>query len=200
MTLTTSRSDTPGISISIELPNGSDTVTKSGNDGILITLTRVYDGYDKPCIFYWSGSRDGFASDSFLLLHRTTTNDQLEKVQVRSHDGPRLETPIKHEISTWDHHIHELAPGGSDRFYQSIPQRYRDVLVPGERYELVWSGGEVCWWTWGTIEQHQGRTRDSKPPPLILPGGSRLPFTAIVEQPLPVRQPSPPPTQPSARM
>ena len=171
----------------------------TGKDGILITLTRSHDGHGQPCIFYWSGSRDGFASDGFLLLHRTADN-QLEKIEVSSHDGPRLQTPIKDEVSPWDHNIRELAPGGSDRFYQKIPQRYRDALVPGERYELVWAGGEVCWWDWGTIKQHDGQARDSKPPPLIMPGGSSLSFIVIAEQPLPVRQPSPPPTHYSERM
>lgn len=193
------RSDTPSISIAIQLLNGSDTIAKTGKDGILITLTRAHDGHDQPCIFYWSGSRDGFASDGFLLLHRAA-DDQLEKIEVSSHDGPRLEAPIKDKISPWDHHIRELTPGASDRFYQKIPQRYRDALVPGERYELVWAGGEVCWWAWGTIQQHEGQPRDYKPPSLVCPGGSYLSFTAIAEQPLSLRQPSPPPTRSSTRM
>lgn len=194
------RSYMPSLSISFELPSGSDEIAKNGTEGIVITFHRAHDdGHDQACIFYWSGGRDGFVSDRVFLLHHTT-DGQLEKVHGVEYEGSLYETPNLPEISQWDHSFRELSPGGSDRFYQPIPDRYQNALIPGERYELVWSGGEICWWTWGTIKEHEGQARDSKPPPLILPGGPRLSFTAVAEHPPPVRQPSPPPIQASERM
>ncbi|ODM21576.1 hypothetical protein SI65_02420 [Aspergillus cristatus] len=149
------RPDTPTLSLSLELLSSSATLNRNGKPGILITVHRSpNDTPSQPCIFYWSSSKDGFGPDGFLLLHHTTEG-HLEQVEIEP--TQHFETPNFPEIRAYDHSIHEFSPGGSDRRFQKIPERYRDVLIPGDRYELVWSGEGLVGGVEGRLRSVRGR-------------------------------------------
>ncbi|OJJ84790.1 uncharacterized protein ASPGLDRAFT_1517014 [Aspergillus glaucus CBS 516.65] len=137
------RPNTPNITLSLEFLSSSGTLNKNRAPGILITLYRTpNDIPNKPCIFYWSSSKDGFGPDGFILLYYTTEG-YLKQVEVQK--PQRFEIPNFSEIRAYDHSIHQPSPGGCDRWFHKIPERYRDVLFGGCRYSS-WGGsvGNAC--------------------------------------------------------
>jgi hypothetical protein len=95
----------------------------------------------------------------------------------------------------------ELKPGETVSIRSPLHRTYESQLVSGETYELLWPGGKIFLWDWGTIHEHLGKELrpDSERPELILPGGASVTITTEVPKPL-QRVPSPPPVAPTARM
>jgi hypothetical protein len=58
-------------------------------------------------------------------------------------------------------------------------------MVSGEKYELLWPGGEIYWWAWGGIEENEGRSHNAIPR-AVLSGTPRVLFTVVEEPPAPV--------------
>jgi hypothetical protein len=87
----------------------------------------------------------------------------------------------------------ELPPGGSVRLVAKLPESYYRALKAGETYTLLYPGGEVAIWEWGTIQENLGRELKARRlmseekkkllPSLVMPGGARISFTARAEEP-----------------
>lgn len=198
--LTVHRSDTPGVVLKLE---ASHKLWKDSSYSILFTLERIQDGHDEPCIFVWSLTTDGFRPWGFVLLHHTADGG-LEKIDICD-KVLALETPDVLFIDGYHSHggiLRELPPAGSDIFMASLDEHYQKLLVPGERYELIWPGGEIALWDWGTIKEHAGQVLRPKPHRLVLPGGPRVSFTVEEGEMVYVwkRPVSPPPIEPLARV
>lgn len=96
--------------------------------------------------------------------------------------------------STW-----EVAPEGNVKFMPGLSKRYRKELKTGAKYELVWPGGEIAIWDWGTINQYLGHELGIKSPKICLPAARvTLEFTEPGKEE--ERQDSPPQISPSERM
>jgi hypothetical protein len=162
---------------------------------IELTLKRAEDGHSSPCIFHWSPNIHGFLATGFILLHITAASI-VERVEI-DHTGllklPEEVAPLV--VGSGNHFLWELAPGCETTFVATLPERYQRVLVPGDKYQLVWPGGEIDVWDWGTIHEHANqelrpRSTDDNPhkPRLILPGGPSISFQAEEESdPWPMR-------------
>jgi hypothetical protein len=75
----------------------------------------------------------------------------------------------------------------------SLPAQYYQALHAGETYTVLYPGGEVQMWDWGTIEEHRGKEMkarhlmspsegDANLPRLMIPGGARVSFTVRAEE------------------
>ena len=86
--------------------------------------------------------------------------------------------------------LEQLRPGSSQRAVPTLPENYHKVLVPGQRYRLIWPGEEISMWDWGTKRDYVGKElnsqaiRESKLPRLILPACTGVKFTAKEESEL----------------
>ncbi|KAJ5766040.1 uncharacterized protein N7511_003656 [Penicillium nucicola] len=188
--------NTPKLSLSIELQSlDGPTVAKEGSNNMLIYHIHrdPNDGHDEPCTIYWSGSFEAFGSKGFVLL-RHTADGEMEKVEglVESWNDEYLSSG-----AFWGSKqgFHELAPGQSIWFGTGLEESWIKALIPGERYELVWPGGEISWWGWGTIEQ----SLEKYPNPsaqAILPGPHHLSFD-VVDRPKPPVYETPRPQWPT---
>jgi hypothetical protein len=154
------RPETPHLKL--ELALGSKLTEDSGCH-VLATIHRAGDSHEEPCIFRW-GRHD--ATAAFLLFHHTP--DGLRKIEIASEPpSAALQAPVV--VDGWGISVRELAPGGRVRSMITLPKRYRTELVSGEKYELVWPGGEIAIWDWGTEKQHIGREVGMKSPKICLP-------------------------------
>lgn len=182
--LTHVRSNTPSLTLSLSLGayKGS-LISKNNADRCVVEFTLhrgIDDGQEEPCSFFWSGDYDAFGIQGFLLL-RHTADGELEKVNVSS-ESWRTINLTELEIGHWKHGVWELMPGKSTTFARSFPQSWLDAMVKGERYELVWPGGDILWWSWGTIKDNQGAPSNA-PRRAILPGAPRVSFTVVDDPP-----------------
>ncbi|PVH79613.1 hypothetical protein DL98DRAFT_560718 [Cadophora sp. DSE1049] len=184
--------DAPQISLNISV---DQRLSKTLPFQIKFTLKRAEDGHSNPCIFHWSPNIHGFGATGFVLLHETA-DGTIEKVEI-DHTGlvklPEEKAPLV--VGASNYFLWELAPGSETTFVVILPERFQKVLVPGEKYQLVWPGNEIDEWDWGTIPEHANqelkpRSTDyySQKPRLILPGGPSISFRAEEESdPWPMR-------------
>jgi hypothetical protein len=148
---------------------------------IHFTIKYLHALAGKPVIFEWSPHIHGFIESGFVLLHHATTD--LEALTVDhsglvdiSRDGPLL-------VNGWNQNLWELTPEASVEFQTSLPGRYQMLLKPGETYTLLWPGGEVPTWDFGTIREHIGQELQERTHPLVLPGRSHITFSTHTEYP-----------------
>lgn len=180
------RPNTPKLSLSLELQSlDGPTIAKKGSNNVItfIIYREPDDGHEEPCTIYWHGGIVAFSSQGFLLL-RHMADGQLEKI-----DGLAK--------TWWDNYLserrffkeeqdfYELKPGETIRRSDGIEDSWLVALIPGERYELLWPGGEIPWWGWGTKEENVGKLRDP-PARAILLGSPRLSFDVVEYPPPPV--------------
>jgi hypothetical protein len=157
-------------------------------------LRRAADGHIRPCIFNWNPNTQGFLELGFILLH--VTADSTKKVELDTTGlvtVPKQITPLV--VGSGQQFFWELSPECEITFVATLPERYHKILVPGENYQLVWPGGDIDFWDWGTISDHANqelrpRSIDEVPqkPRLVLPGASSNSFQVEEElDPWPMR-------------
>lgn len=183
--LTHPRPDTPKLTLSLELQalGGTKVVKQKSNSGLVFRIHRGNDGRDQPCSFYWSSFVDAWGYRGLVLLHHTA-DGQLERVSLPSEPW-RARDSTKPRISRNSQGVFELKPGESTWAFAGIPESWLDTMVSGEKYELLWPGGEICWWGWGSIEENESRSRDDLPR-AVLSGTPRVSFTVVEEPPAPL--------------
>jgi hypothetical protein len=160
-----------------------------------VTIQRTRDSHEEPCIFNWSAHDDGYGPSGFLLFRHTANG--LRKIDIDGDSFAAPQTPFL--VDGWNQSLWELAPEGRVRFMATLPSRYRKELVMGAKYELVWPGGEIAIWDWGTTKQHLNQELGAKSPKICLPGARvTLEFDKFGQAE--EQQDSPPPIAPSERM
>lgn len=170
-------------------------LTEDSSCDVLVTIRRIRDSHEEPCIFRWRVHDDGYGPSGFLLLRHMANG--LRKIDIEGHAFAASQAPLL--VDGWNLALRELAPGGMVQFMVTLPHRYRKELVMGAKYELVWPGGEIAIWDWGTIKQHLNQELGAKSPKICLPGARvTLEFDKFGEDE--ERQGSPPPIAPSERM
>ena len=159
------RPATPRLFLEVKAPRPQLSLTLPYN--IKFTLRRAKEGgSDRPCIFRWSPAIGCFSPSGFLPLlhgHTTASANGFEQVEI-DHTG-LLKLPENDSIivNNWNHHLWEFAPGDSVRFVCGLPARYYKALQAGETYTLLYPGGEVAIWDWGTIQEHLGKEIQARP-------------------------------------
>lgn len=181
------RLDTPKFSLYLELQcSKGPTIAKEGpNNLVIFHITReVNDDHEEPCSIYWTGS-DAFGSQGLLLL-RHTAEGRLEKVEGLV--KPEHEQFLS-ERGFWNYphqqSFLELKPGQTTWFGSGVPKQWLEALIPGQQYELVWPGGEIPWWGWGTIEENFEKRLDPSARAVIY-GSSHLSISVTEKVPPPV--------------
>ncbi|KAE8398268.1 hypothetical protein BDV37DRAFT_291155 [Aspergillus pseudonomiae] len=155
------RSSTPAVSLELKAP---ETLYLESPFGIEVVLRRD-DTDPRSCIFYWSPYAPAVLAAQFILFRHTP--DGLERIEV----GKGLwEAPDMLSIARLGQGLFELEPNGSSRYLLELGVQYRDALRPGERYELLWPGGESFLWDWGNIQGHLGVELRRREPCLFIPG------------------------------
>lgn len=143
------------------------------------------DGQGRPCIVRWSPGVDGFSAAGLELWRHTSSENGDSLVRVDTdHKGSVVQASPCLVVYSWDRFLREFQPGEKVHFTAPLPDRYYRKLVEGEHYDLVWPGGEVAIWNWGTIREHEDqelRANDPSRPVLCVPAGSRTSFTAVSE-------------------
>lgn len=125
---------------------------------ITIRLQRAPDdGDSRPCILYWTPTLHGFprSGDGFKVFERRDDGSDGAEIPIDHSGGvslPKESPPLI--VTRLTMFLWQLAPGQEARFSHSLPERYRRVLDRGSSYNLVWPGGEVLQWDWGTIPEH----------------------------------------------
>ncbi|PGG95000.1 hypothetical protein AJ79_10324 [Helicocarpus griseus UAMH5409] len=167
--------------------------TVDSPDGILFTLNREQDNSDQACVLKWKTGEDGFTSPGLILLHHTP-DGEVKEIDVDKESLHKSTTTRSPFIVTQleGYYIHEVQAGASISLKASLPGVYRQHLVPGERYELLWPGQEINLWDWGDVRQHLGQKLKPREPKISIPSGPRILFTAV-DKLEPLRFPSPPP-------
>ncbi|KAK4076687.1 CAZyme family GH71 [Trichoderma aggressivum f. europaeum] len=152
------------------------------------TLRRIDDNTSRPCIVRWSPGVEAFSAAGLELWRHTSRandgSDSLVRVEVDYSGGAKLAVASPRLlVQGWDPFLWELWPGGHVRFTAPLHERYHKGLVEGERYDLVWPGGEIAMWDWGTKHEHVGLELrvDASQPPLRVPARCRVSFTAAAE-------------------
>jgi hypothetical protein len=93
-------------------------------------------------------------------------------------------------------------PGAEVAIRTFLAQEYCEKMVIGDQYELLWPGGEIRCWEWGTLETLVGnelRVRGESER-VILAGGASVCFTAVDSLDTPSLYQSVSPRKPSDRM
>ncbi|KAJ7034600.1 hypothetical protein C8F04DRAFT_1101526 [Mycena alexandri] len=189
--------ETPQLHLSL---GASSTLSTTLPFQIQITISRAADGHDRPCTFEWSPTIHGFSSSGFVLLHHTVDGG-VKIVQVDHTTGtcwqpytrllklPEEDDPLV--VNGHSQFLWECGPGDKKTFVASLPERYHKILVPGEKYELLWPGREVSRWEWGAVRDLMNQelwTRSAEETRLVLPGGPSISLVAKAEPiPWPMR-------------
>ncbi|KAJ5157176.1 uncharacterized protein N7482_008276 [Penicillium canariense] len=172
---------------------------------ITFTITRDADDPQRqPCIIHRDPIEDGVGQPGIMLFQCTSEiSHYLHPVSVDP-DQLRAKSLQPQEVSTLDPCFKELVPGASVSWEVPLPDVYFDSFRPGQFYNILWVGGQIPLWDWGTLAEHSNGKLSPKSPALILPGGLVKSLGIIAEEsdideeaPLP---PSPKPRLASARV
>ena len=153
---------------------------------IQFVLRRQDAPTNKSVIFEWGPLIHGFTKSGFVLLRSTTTEFEAMRIDHSglvdlSRHGPLV-------VNGYNQDLWELAPGASVAFQLELPERFQKLLNPGETYTLLWPGGPIATWEYGTVREHIGQELKHKEHSLVLPGGPHVSFSAHTEpQPWPMR-------------
>ncbi len=125
-------------------------------------------------------------------MHHTATGDGVELCAV---DHTRFVRPSKEdsivvERGDWVNFLWELPPGGEGRSSMILPEHYCHAMQAGETYTLLYPGGEMVMWDWGTRLEHldkelKARHRledDEMRPALMVSGGASISLVACEEE------------------
>ncbi|KAF9888962.1 hypothetical protein FE257_008132 [Aspergillus nanangensis] len=152
---------------------------------LLCTIRRLpahTDSDNRPCLFKWSPVGDGFVPGGFVLLcHVQSPGGSItpQKADIAPDPGynPSLVQSSSVKISPWASRLWELKTGESVSFLTNLPEHWERQLRPGTTYELLWPGGTIGLWEWGTIKEHLGEVlrpcSEFGRNLIVLPGGPR---------------------------
>ncbi|KFY31521.1 hypothetical protein V493_01029 [Pseudogymnoascus sp. VKM F-4281 (FW-2241)] len=155
--------DTPHLRMELAL---KPDLTEDSDCNLNVTIQRTRDMHEEQCIFHWNGREDGCGPLGFLLFRHTENGLRKINIDMDSHLSKPLQTPF---VVDGFNYTFEVAPEGNVGFLITLPKRYRKELKTGAKYELVWPGGEIAIWDWGTINQYLGHELGIKSPKICLP-------------------------------
>lgn len=165
-------------------------------------ITRLPDADGRPLICRWTPWRRFLTWGRLVLLHEKAPG-QLEPVDVGLLEGldDHQDRGAEDTAKVPGNGVWEMSSNPGDRIERRsrLTANYQTKLVPGERYRLLWPGGEIDMWDWGTIEEHEGvdlKARaaagagkgDGELPALVLLPAAGVAFEAVeADEPYPDR-------------
>lgn len=161
------------------------------------TVRASDDAHKRPITYMWS-AWGSMAKGRFVLLHETGSGE-LEPIEVSMLGGlvDEMYGEDEAEVSASDSEVREGFPGQQSAPVAHLMANYQTKLVPGETYHLVWPGGEIELWEWGTrhelrsksLKLRRRRDRGVDTPALMLPPAAGITFTAYeAKEPFPDRE------------
>lgn len=122
---------------------------------IHFTYTRPADDVDgRPIVCRWT-PWSNLARRRFVLLHEKGTSGDVEPVEVGPLDG-LVDSFYEGETTTcsaYNSAVWDLGPGKTFAPTGHLTANYQTRLVPGETYHLLWPGGVIDMWDWGTKDE-----------------------------------------------
>ncbi|KAJ5518743.1 hypothetical protein N7453_001165 [Penicillium expansum] len=148
-----------------------------------------------PCIIHWNPVEDGFSQSGAMLLYHGHKGLEVEKA-----DPEKLPTKllIPRQVTASDSYFKELVPGSSVSWKALLPPVYLEDSGPEVTYSILWPGGQIPLWDWGTLAEHSEHTLVPKSTPVILPGLSYHSFVTLNYESDPEYFEDPPPPSPRA--
>lgn len=184
--LTPRRLDAPKLSLDVKLYHATSDLSITSSIRIDLVLRREQDEFDDDFVFVWNNN-SAFKRCHFELLH--VNGDVLERVDVRQGviEKRILDQDEVMKVHGWNDGLEQLRHGQEQRIVPTLPDRYHELLVVGERYRLMWAGQEIQMWDWGTKRGFVGKEltsqamREEKQPRLVLPASAGVEFTVREE-------------------
>ncbi|KAH3209848.1 hypothetical protein KXV77_006634, partial [Aspergillus fumigatus] len=141
---------------------------------INFTITRDEDDPQiQPCIIHWDPIEDAFGQPGIMLVRSNFDfTEDLEPAQVNC-DQLQAKSLHPRVVSMSDPCFRQLDPGSSISYKVALPSVYFDSFLPGQCYKILWVGGQIFLWDWGTLAEHYGRTLGPNSTAVVLPGGPR---------------------------
>lgn len=111
------------------------------------------DSHRKPVTYRWS-AWESMAKGRFRLLHELASGE-LEPIEVSKLGGlvDSMYEEEEEETSVTESAVEEAGPGDHPRRLCTLTANYQTKMTPGEKYHLIWPGGEIDLWQWGSKEQ-----------------------------------------------
>ncbi|KAK8049199.1 hypothetical protein PG994_010929 [Apiospora phragmitis] len=148
---------------------------------LYFALRRPAEGDGKPFIFQWDPYTDALRNAQLVLIRITDRGPERVAVEpLAAAANPRPDTLLVHDYAE---NLQDLRPGGEVTIHTTLAGNYQRLLVPGERYVLLWRGAEIA-----ILADHRGETlesqhiRKTKLPPLILSASSSSVVTFTTRQ------------------
>lgn len=197
------RPGTPRLTLSFE---SKDQLHADDDDyRIMFTITREADDPEiRPCIIHWDPIEDGFGQSSMVMHCHPARGFEAPEIDLR-----KLPTKSLHsrEVSTEDPCFKQLEPGTSVSWSAALPPVYFNARRILNHYDLIWGGGQIPLWDWGTLADFSESHRQLAPksPAIVLPNGAHQSFEVVddetdLEDDVGEWGPSPRPMSPSARV
>jgi hypothetical protein len=140
-------------------------------------IKREEDGSGRPCVYKWS------PPDLVLRIYPSSQEEGTEAPVTQPQGLTSDESGLSAPFSVPSADLIELWPGAETTVYGTIPEKYGPMLRVGGQYEVVWPGGDITEWTWGTKTDYQAQDRLVPPrPDITLLAGPRFRFTAVTPQ------------------
>ncbi|OQD62916.1 hypothetical protein PENPOL_c010G01511 [Penicillium polonicum] len=188
--------DTPHLSLTIEGDSTVDVWVDDPTYNVLFTITRAADDPNtQSCIIHWNPVEDGCSQSGAVLIFHGSHGLRLEEV-----DPEKLPTKllIPREVTASDPCFKELVPGSSVSWKTTLPAVHFEDSGPDAPYSILWPGGQIPIWDWGTLAEHSERTLAPKFPQVVLPGPSYQSFVTLNYESDPEYFEDPPPPSPRA--
>ncbi|CAG8899005.1 unnamed protein product [Penicillium egyptiacum] len=171
---------------------------------IVFTITREADDLDKrPCIIHWDPVEDGLGQSGMMLRIRPASG--FEAPDLNLHELPTKSLHPR-EVSTEDPCFKQLDPGTCVSWSANLPPVYFNAQRSLNHYDLIWGGGQIHLWDWGTLVDFSESHRQLAPksPATVLPSGAHQSFEVVddesdLEDDVGEWDSSPRPMSPSAR-
>ncbi|KAJ5647727.1 hypothetical protein N7490_004099 [Penicillium lividum] len=209
--------DTPRLILEL---SGSSTIwTESRNENyFLVTLRRVLSDepdadfndqkesdtkqdINQPCWLCWSPLIDP-GRGNFILLHHDPGSSSLQRIGVEENfryaPSSRIQQFPNEPPSFYTAEAKNCHDCYKVTHKLSFPDTWEKLLQPEHTYDLLWTGGEIEYWGWGTQPDVGNKP---KWPPVLVPGGAHITFTVENGKRPSIPQPkTPPPIQASERI
>lgn len=119
-----------------------------------ITIRRLPDTHDKASILRWS-PYDNLKLPRFVLLRQVATGyEKIDVPMLKVVNNNSGEEDIL-SVNGYNQELVELLPGGKRDFLMvALTENYQKQCMHGNHYDLIWPGGEISMWDWGTKQEH----------------------------------------------
>ncbi|KAJ5759821.1 hypothetical protein N7520_006977 [Penicillium odoratum] len=154
---------------------------------------------NRTCWLPWSPIIDpgGGISSSYAMIQKTNPPESWHRREIRYAERPINQRFLHEPPSCYTLEARESYDRYKTSRMLSFPNNWKELLQPGHTYDVLWTGAAISRWDWGTPTEE----KESKQPPVLVPGGAYVTFKVEEGSPPPIPRPeTPPPIQASERI